>query len=50
LIGEELRLEQVSNNYEDVLDLTLIGKVSKGGKKGSDKGLKKKEDLGSSNQ
>jgi hypothetical protein len=39
-----MRLQQVSTSYEDVPDLALIGKVRKGGKKGSRKGQKKKED------
>ena len=47
-IGEEMRLQQVSTSYEDVLDLALIGKVRKGGTEGYGKSQKKKEDLGSS--
>lgn len=35
---DEMRLQQVSNSYEDFLDLVLIRKVRKGGKKGSGKG------------
>jgi len=36
-MGEEMRLQQVSTNYkdnDDVLDLALIGKVRRGGRKG----------------
>jgi hypothetical protein len=36
-IGDEMRLDQVSTNYKDedvVLDLTLIEKVRRGGRKG----------------
>jgi hypothetical protein len=32
-VGEETRLETILGSYEDVLDLALIGKVRKGGKR-----------------
>lgn len=40
----------VSTSYENVPNLVLIEKVRKGGKKGSSKGEKKKEDSGFSSQ
>jgi hypothetical protein len=49
-IGEEMRLQYISTSYKDVLNLSLIEKVTKEGKKGSGKGQKKKEDSRSSNQ
>lgn len=37
LLEEEMRLQHVLNSYEDVLHLSLIRKVRKGGRRGSSK-------------
>jgi len=43
-IGEEVRLQEVSTSYEDVLYLLPTEKVRRGWNKGYGKGQKKKED------
>jgi hypothetical protein len=42
-VGEEMRLQHVSTSYEDVPNLALIGKVRKGGKKGSGRVRRRKK-------
>jgi len=46
-IGEEMRLQEVSTSYEDVLYLALIKKLRKGWNKGSRrvKIIKKSQDI-----